>query len=89
MIILTQGAKTDLAAIRAYYDGLSPQAGRAVAGDINKTFEVLKTFPGSGRPFKSRLKKSVSPKYRFVILHRLHNDQIIIEAIFRYQNRTS
>lgn len=89
MIILTKSAKSDLAAIRAYYDDISLTAGRAIAGDITRALEVLKTFPDSGRPFKPGLKKSVTSKYRFVILHQTDGSDILIQAIFRYQNRTS
>jgi len=48
----------------------------------------LLNHPEIGRYLEDhKIRKAVTPKYRFVILYEIDSDYIVIDTIHRYQNR--
>ena len=84
---LGEVARNDLRAIRAYYSAISPRVENDILDDVFATFDAISTLPRSGREIRQKVRKNVSPKYRFVILSRPVEDYIEITAIFRQQDR--
>ena len=81
-------AQGDLDYIQLYYQAISDRALGKVNADIFDTLDRLRVFPHSGTPLDEvGLSRSVTHKYRYVIWHTVENDCLVVEAIFRNQNR--
>jgi len=85
---LSVQAKADIQDIRVYHAQFGASVVANVNDDIFDSFQLILDFPDTGtRTDEHGLKRSVSTKYKYVILHRKVGNTVEVRAIFRSQNR--
>ena len=87
-IDFSRQASRDLRSIKAYYAALGDGPYGNVTNDIFETFDLLLCHPEAGRPTALGLRKIVSAAYRFVIVYRVVGDMVLVEGMFRQQDRS-
>ena len=85
---LSKQATDDLLRIADYYLEYSLRTSESVRDDIDAVFKLLEQYPKSGTLMQDGTRKNVSGKYRYVVSSVIEGDDVVILAVYRYQDRT-
>jgi plasmid stabilization system protein ParE len=70
-----------------YYEGQASGLGTDYIALVERTLAHVQKFPEIGRPFGSRLRRIVIPRFPFGLLYRQEPDRIFVVAVMHLRRR--
>ena len=83
-------ALVEFADLLRYYSTIGGRTlAERVRDDIEQVLVRLSDDPFSAQAFEGHptLRRAVSRRYRFVVAYQVEGDTVLVEAIYRYQNK--
>jgi plasmid stabilization system protein ParE len=80
-------AQSEFNAAAQYYESQAENLGLDFIDAVEATYQRLRTFPESGRPFGSRLRRILVPGFPYGLIYRPEPDRILIVAVAHVRRR--
>jgi plasmid stabilization system protein ParE len=80
-------AEAEFAEAARYYESQTENLGVDFVSAVETTYQRLVTFPESGRPFGSRLRRVLVPGFPYGLIYRPEPDRILIVAVAHLRRR--
>jgi plasmid stabilization system protein ParE len=80
-------AETEFIAAARYYESQAENLGLDFIAAVESTYQRLFSFPESGRPFGSRLRRILVPGFPYGLVYRREPDRVFIVAVAHVRRR--
>ena len=80
-------ARSELIAAARYYESQAENLGLDFVSAVEATYRRLVTFPESGHPFGSRLRRVLVPGFPYGLIYRAEPDRVLIVAVAHIRRR--
>ena len=70
-----------------YYESQAVDLGVSFISAVERTYQRLATFPESGQPFGSRLRRALVPGFPYGLVYRAEADRVFIVALAHARRR--
>ena len=80
-------AQAEFIAAARYYEAQAENLGLDFISAVEATYRRLITFPESGRPFGSRLRRVLVPGFPYGLIYRVEPDCVLIVAVAHVRRR--
>ena len=80
-------AAAEFTAASRFYESQAENLGRDFIAAVVTTYQRLVTFPESGRPFGSRLRRILVPGFPYALIYRPQADRALIVAVAHLRRR--
>jgi plasmid stabilization system protein ParE len=81
-------AQAEFIAAARYYEAHAENLGLDFISVVEATYRRLATFPESGRPFGSRLRRVLVPGFPYGLIYRAESDRVLIIAVAHLPQRS-
>lgn len=80
-------AQVEFIAAARYYEAQAENLGLDFISAVEATYRRIVTFPESGRPFGSRLRRVLVPGFPYGLIYRAEPDRMLIVAVAHVHRR--
>jgi plasmid stabilization system protein ParE len=80
-------AQAEFMAAARYYEAQAENLGFDFISAVEATYRRLVTFPESGRPFGSRLRRVLVPGFPYGLIYRTEPDRVLVVAVAHVRRR--
>jgi plasmid stabilization system protein ParE len=80
-------AQAEFLAAARYYESQAKNLGLDFISAVERTYQRLATFPESGHPFGSRLRRVLVPGFPYGLIYRAELDRLFVVAVAHLHRR--
>ena len=80
-------AQAEFIAAARHYESQAENLGLDFISAVEATYRRLVTFPESGRPFASRLRRVLVPGFPYGLIYRASSDRVLVVAVAHVRRR--